>query len=373
MFPIPLSSPAPPEPPPASASHQLFDALNHARFDQVRRAVAAGPSVLTATAAPRSAHFVATRPTPRFTPVDYALNNCRIWEALIEHCQRTGSTIQELGYLTFRERLAAMDVIVTWLLQHPETPQPVHAPLHIALSCRYEVSFAKLLELYPTLVHSLDARGKTPLHVCCALPERLPPSQAARYVRMLADAGANMDAQDADGRTALHDLVSALNVSTPAYGLVRRRQQARSLMSVLPIVNELLTNGASIFVEDARGDTPLDVALASGVDYVVFTMQANWVFEQICGAGLARQYLEGDKQRSFTGGPWDMLPEDIVLRIFRLLSPREVVTGVGATCHALRRIAVSKHLWSRYTSEYTMAVVRMSLRRRGSRHPSVRR
>lgn len=186
---------------------------------------------------------------------------------------------------------------------------------------------------------------------------------------MLVNAGADVNARDFEGRTPMHDLVAALNVSMPAYGLVRRRRQSRSLGSVMPTVNELLVLGADVYAEDAQGNSPMDVALASGVDYLLLTLRANWVYERICESEYAAR---GEGSDRLVKGLWGTLPDDVVMKVFRFLSPKDVVTGIGATCHALRRCAVSKHLWNHYTTNYSMAVVRESLRRRGKHEPPTR-
>lgn len=65
---------------------------------------------------------------------------------------------------------------------------------------------------------------------------------------------------------------------------------------------------------------------------------------------------------SSVAGLWGLLPDEVVLRIFAFLSPKDVVRGVGATCHALRRIAVSRDLWVSYTSVSCLNAVRTCLR-----------
>lgn len=265
-----------------------------------------------------------------------------------------------------------MSLILVWLLSVPGVPAPRRAPLHTAVSCKFDAVCAALLERHPHLASSTDARGKTPLHVACAMPSQMLPAHAVRYIRMLVKAGADVNARDLEGRTPMYDLVAALNVSTPAYGLVRRRRQMRSLVSVMPTVNELLVCGADVYAEDTQGNSPMDVALSSGVDYLVLTLRANWVYEQICESEYARRVACGEGSDRQVKGMWGTLPDDVVMKILRFLSPKDVVTGIGATCHALRRIAVSKHLWSYYTTNYSMAVVRESLWRRGKQEPPSR-
>lgn len=197
----------------------------------------------------------------------------------------------------------------------------------------------------------------------------MPPAHTVRYIRMLVNAGVDVNAKDVEGKTPLHDLVASLKVTAPAYGLVRRRRLTRSLVSVMPTVNELLINGADVYAKDARGDSPMDVALISGVDYLVLTLRANWVYECICESEYAARAERDDGVCARVHGLWGTLPDDVVMRIMKFLSPKDVVGGIGATCHALRRVAVSKHLWNHYTTNYSMAVIRESLWRQGEHEP----
>lgn len=351
---------------PHALTSSLFEALDQARFDQVRRAISTSPDALLATSTPRTAFAVATS-SESLSVLDYALNNCRTWLALIQHCQRTGiATSSNMGDFTFRERLSSMSLILVWLLSVPGVPPPNHTPLHTAVSCKFDAVCTALLNKHPSLATSTDARGKTPLHIACGMSSQMSPTHTVAYIRMLIRMGADINATDVEGRTPLHDLVTSLNVAAPAYGLVRRRRLMTSLSSVLPTLNEMLTNGADLHAPDSKGDSAMDVALACGVDYLVMAMRADWVYGRICETEYAKGACQDDRVRSVRG-MWGTLPEDVVLRILRFLSPKDVVSGIGATCHGLRRVAVSKHLWVRYTTDYSMAAIRESLRRRAER------
>lgn len=277
----------------------------------------------------------------------------------MEHCHRTGIAVPQLGDLTFRERLAAMNLIISWLLAQPDVPCPTETPLHTAISSKFDAVCDALIHCDRSLVNSLDARGKTPLHVCASLPGRMHTGLATRYIRALVEAGADVNAQDAEGRTPLHELVHSLSVSTPAYGLVRNRRQTRSLGSVREVLDCLLRFGADIYAKDRSGESVLEAAFVRELDYMELALRANWVFEKICRVEL-NAVAEGK-----VGGVWGMLPEEVVMRIVRYLSPMDTVCGLGATCRGLRKIVVSKHVWLGYSLDYSLAAVRGVVRRRG--------
>ncbi|MBU0617074.1 MAG: ankyrin repeat domain-containing protein [Planctomycetes bacterium] len=89
-----------------------------------------------------------------------------------------------------------------------------------------------------------NLRGASPLHVIATDGQRTPPAQAARkaIAGLLLAAGADVDAADGEGMTALH------------VGLARQRDE---------LVAALIEGGADVHLRDANGRTPLYYAALS--------------------------------------------------------------------------------------------------------------
>lgn len=340
----------------------LFEALDHARFDQVRRAVQANPACLRSQA---------PHPTSRnrpLSPIAYALANCQTWTALLLHCRRTGIAVPNACDLTFRERLSAMNVILVWLIARPDIRIPSTAPLHLTLACRLDGAASRLLSRAPWLARSRDSRGKTPLHIVAGLQAGLQSSEAVGMIHSLVAAGADVRVGDWDGATPLHDLVRATGTPTSAHGLTRRRRRgagcAAALGAVTPVVDALLAEGARLDAKDGMGLTPLDVAFDTGLDYVGLMRRADLLRDRLCGSEVTARWRE---KRTNVSGMWGGLPDDVIVRIMSLLSPRDVVTGIGATCTGLRRVTVCDFLWSHLETGRCLEVLRLSVARDGLR------
>lgn len=363
VFELPIRSirnVAPPQPP-KDATLQLFDALDNARFDQVRRAVAAYPACLSADKPPSSTQV-------SLNVLDYALSNAHTWTALLDHCRRTASP--QPGTLPLRDRLTATTLILTWLLRRSDAPSPTETTLHSAISCRFNTVAIQLITSYPTLARSVDARSKTPLHVICGLAPlaltQAAPTEAVCLIRHLMLAGALVNARDADLRTPLHDLISSLAVATPLYGL-RHRRYGRTLTSVIPIIDELLLHGASLHAVDKTGQSVLHAALQANVHHMVLLQRAVVLRNRLCASGRGTERDDDDyDMKCCTQGLWGCLPFDIVVRIMGFLSPWDVIMGIGATCKGLRAVAVSKLLWR----HLEMPQCLMAIRERPTVHAS---
>lgn len=336
------------------ASTLLFEGLDEGRFDQVRRAVAVDRKCLQSTSRHRSLS------AEKLEPVAYALENCRMWSALAEHCRRTGTGVAQVGDLTFYERLSAMNIILKWMLTFPEVSIPDEYPLHTALACRLDDFAHDLLARAPSLARLPDARGKTPMHVVCALPSATPPALAARHVRGLVRLGADAAAADYDGSTPLHEVVRAVRQPVAPYGLIRRRGVQLSLERVVPIIDVLLVHGASLSAIDGMGSTALEIALLSGLDYVIIVQRAALLRERLCGLDIVQRWRPRLRPVS---GIWGTLPDDVIVKIMSLLSPYDVAAGLGATCCGLRAVSTSEFLWTYLETSHCLNIVRRSIMR----------
>ena len=103
-------------------------------------------------------------------------------------------------------------------------------------------------------VTDVDASGKKPIHYA-----------SVKSIPALVAAGSDIDAADAEGRTALHYAA-------------RDGQNA--------VVVELLNHGASVYAQDNRGRTPLHLAAMSD--------NANSVIDVLLAAGAPRTMRDND-------------------------------------------------------------------------------
>lgn len=164
----------------------------------------------------------------------------------------------------------------------------------------------------------------------------------------------------------MHELVASLSESAPPYGLIHRSYLRPSLRFVVEIVDELLISGADIYAPDAKGSSPMDMALAKGQDYLLIAQRAGLVRERMCCSEFSKSCTNTPNT---VKGLWGLLPDEVVLRIFRLLSPRDVACGIGATCVGLRQIAVSEDLWRHLETSKSMAAIREGVLRSTLRDP----
>lgn len=342
----------------------IFTALEDARFDDVRRAVAANPLALLASNTfgnPHSPH--GSSPDVHITPVDYGLDLCRLWESMLVHCERAGAVLVASGYVNMRRRLAVMANIIEWLVTQPKAPLPSHHALHTVISCNFGSVARILVVRAPTLACSTDLRGKTPLHVCFKLTPRASPVEILNYVRLLREAGADVTATDVDGITPLHELVMSLTTSQRAWGLERTRNYRASLKTLSKVIDYLILEGADIFAMNKRGLTPLDISMREGLDYLILVRSADRIFRLMCK--IQRKTVALDTYVTDKKMGWfQLLPYDIILKILSHLSPRDAVTGIGTTCKTMQALATSEHIWTRLSAASSMAVARNSMRRK---------
>lgn len=345
----------------------IFAALDNASWADVRRALAADPTAVRSLKAP--SNLCGQRPGVQLLPVDYALHLCVEWHAVMEHCSRTGAVLpgdllssRAGGALTLRERLAALSHIVTMLLAIDGCPPPSGNALHMALTARLTSVARNILQKYPHMASGrVGLSQKTPLHLVAASACYFPASPANMMLakELLRSPDVSAADVDAGGRTPLHDLVTSLS-SVPSYGLAPRSRG--SLLAVAPFVDLLIANGALPCTPDRELVTPVGMALKS-LDYITLLRSAERVLGQIVGSyGTTRQREPRISDTPPKAHSFEIIPEDLVGSIVKHLSPRDAVTGIGATCRRLRQVATREDVWReslsmRYTLNHTRGCI----------------
>jgi ankyrin repeat protein len=125
-------------------------------------------------------------------------------------------------------------------------------PIHQAV---LEGNVDRVLELAKEMYHDstelnkVDGSGHTPLSLAVSPISRMKTiEERLTVIRILVNAGADVNARGGNGCTALHAAVywsSGKTVKYPGYS----------------VVNELLAGGANPYMADDEGETPIDVAL----------------------------------------------------------------------------------------------------------------
>lgn len=293
--------------------------------------------------------------------IDYAMNNCKTWMALLQHCHRTGIAVTHMEEVSFRERLAAMDIMIVWMLNQEGVPFPTETPLHTAVLCELDGVVDRLVAIEAgKWARVTDSRGKSALHVVAGLVRRMPDERGVRYISSLCQAGGQVNATDVEGRTAMHELMGGIGGTVHMHGLVRRRVRVRGLAGVGRVVTELLKWGGDLYQRDRSGVSVIEMAVAKGLEYGVLVEKSNWVYENVVG-GVWRAESGGGNCASM--GMWGWLPEEVVWRIVGFLGPRDAVCGLGATCVGLRRLVIARQAWARYSRLVVMAEVRRVMRK----------
>ena len=128
-------------------------------------------------------------------------------------------------------------------------------------------------ELKSIVDDSDDNRGITPLHWCASMSGKMPVLQLLLIARLLIAAGANINAEDADGNTPLH-LAAKGNFVTmvsllKAQGAMINAQNKRgntplhlaAESNAVQVLSQLLAEGALINSQNGVNDTPLHLAV----------------------------------------------------------------------------------------------------------------
>lgn len=315
--------------------------MEHARFDEVRRAISRDPACL---------HSRITQRNAALSPLDTALELCSKWQENHEHCEHTGAAIPFGGMFTFRDRLRVMEPTILFMLNADWSllPDEKVYPLHVAVKCGFLSVADLLVRRMPGLVHGRDKLGRTPLHVACfGVTAGVSGADRENMVMFLLMSDAPINAKcPLHWRTPLHELMHAPNSgSLGPPGLVRRRNFGSadgSLRSVQRIVGAMLLSGADIVAKDIKGRTPLELAVAIGsisMGQIVLD-EADRLYRKV----LTTKQQPGSPQ--LNDGYFGKLPEDVLRKIIRLLPPKDKFYGLGRACKGLRRLALSPSMWS---------------------------
>lgn len=361
------------------ATTQLFDGLDDARFDQVRRAVARDRTCLSSTRQRQNRVSTNTKP---LTPLAYALANCELWNALAAHCRRTGVAVNQRlsGALTFTERLSAMNIILPWLIHSSDDIE--HSSnislLHTALSCGlHHVVFA-LLEKAPSLGTTIK-NGKSSLHVICGMVKCkgdrdfsvsthangtsnncIPDDVVCRLIHKLCALGCDTRLKDNNHTTPLQELVisrrsrrivhipsSTQQQQQEGYGLRRRQQQQNLSQSAAAASLEAAGSVIETLVAHGTGLKDIQLKQITEQEITVLRQSVNNVREKVCGINIMGKWNEcNDGSSKVSTVPlWSSLPDEVIDKILSFLSPVEVVTGVAMTCQGLRAQMTRPSVW----------------------------
>jgi hypothetical protein len=361
----------------------IFAALDCASWANVRRAVAADPSVLHVQGCGQHQGALVY-------PVDYALRLASLWSSLLEHCDRTGvvdpSAVLRDSPLTLRERVTAIANITTWLISVDSAPKPGRDALHVALRAKLASVVFVILKIYPELALAPAVPSlKTPLHFVASMASGTALSTTSFDPGVVAQAilrvpGTSAGCVDAEGRNPLHDLVRSFSVTANPYGLSPTRSRSSSLHSLSPLIELLVVHGADPSARDAAGESSLSLAVRS-LDYLAIVHASDSIYKAICSVGQrsgpvgsSRSVtrlnttsgcpagIYGGNHECESAGMFGKLPEDIVILIMRKTSPYDAVVALGGSCRLLRRISTREHVWRHLSQSCTLEHVRYFIR-----------
>lgn len=352
----------------------IFEALDNASWADVRRAIAADPAALASPKTP--SHGARPCPPGALLPLDYALHLAAESSAILDHCDRTGFAhgawpTRPGSTLTLRDRRAALAQICLRLVSsYEQLPPPGAAAVHIALRTRLAPLCFALLGRYPHLASGRARPSrKTALHALASSFAASAPSSWSTTSVALADAILKSPAVsaadvDADGRTCLHDLCSALSSASPPYGL-RSPRPCASAPGVSPLIDLFIKHGALPCSRDRHGASPISIALQSvALDCATLTSSADKVFRNITNSTGVLRRRGACPADAGSDAPLAKLPEDVQRLIFTMISPKEAVCGLGATSRHFRRVATCGDLWQTSLSvRYTRAHAQQCARR----------
>lgn len=180
------------------------------------------------------------------TPLHYAAEKYpEVLNTLLKKAQELGNHVAEVVNATNSSNQSALDVAcrysqedsVEMLLKAGADPSKAHEgfhPIHTALNAQSLACVATLLEFHPEQVDVRDTKyGGAPLHW----------AKSKEAVELLLDSGADVEAKNNDGETALHIMA-------------RRRR--------LGCIIVLLSREANVNAQSSDGSTPLHQAATVG-------------------------------------------------------------------------------------------------------------
>lgn len=361
----------------------IFTALENACLADVRRAVAANRHVLLAAEIPAHLRFHPRRLqhepdcTPYMPPIDYLLHLVSTWSAILAHCDRSGAIVATLSVLnrslTLREGLAVLSQTGIWLLSQEGNPRPRDDALHIAIKSKLPALACAICQRHPELAFArLLPCLKAPIHTLAATAAGCASQADCDFVRvakvLLKVPGVSASAVDTQLRNALHDLVLSCSAAPP-YGLSRTRKRVSSLHALRPLIEILVANGADPCGRDKYKQSPLSLA-ASSLDYHVIVSAANKIYDDMVHCSWPTESTSrptrdvlavGDRRHSLSGcdaGLFSELPTDILLLLFKYLTPKEALLGLGSTCRLLRELSTNEFLWVHLSTQCTIQHVR---------------
>lgn len=203
-----------------------------------------------------------------------------------------------LHYATQLRDIELMEMLIeeNKILVHTKSTNKTH-PLHIA-AYQGTLDSIELLLNAGADVNAQNANGDTSLHTVATIKSEN--KQAIQVIYALLDAGADVNAQNANGDTPLHTAIHSGNLN---------------------IINTLLNSGADVNIANKEGVTPLTKAIFNDSPEVTHEIQKNIV-----------EALTDTKKIDFKGAHKDLL-EEVLTQISGYNGDKEQYTQSWCALH----------------------------------------